>query len=1152
MSPTPTPQQQTAIQTLDRALVVEAGAGTGKTWVLVARYLEQLAQHPEWPMQSIVAITFTEKAAREMRNRIREAVEERARAEGGQGYWQERRRQLDQIQVSTIHSLCARILRENAIAAGLDPRFEVLDEEEAGLLAEEAVRQTLAQIGETADHPALALFTTLSIWDVTNTMQDLLGKRGTVQRLFDELESKADLLAKWQAGLAEMRDRAWQQNISTKPALEQALSELPALYDMPSGDKLVPHVQSAQRGIALLAEGNWSGAFDAWNTINLRSGSAKAWGKEELAEIKTMLDALRASIRGLNEKGLLDEIGPLDEDAAQDLHRWQALWQTLTQVYDRLKSERHSLDFDDLERLTVKLLTQPQTGADPRLAAYLTGIHHVMVDEFQDTNPIQQQIVYALAPPTLPGRLFVVGDAKQSIYRFRQAQVSIFNRTAQDVEAASGHPPQPLNRSFRTHQELVNGCNHLFHHLFQPLDGNRHRDYEAQPGPLESQRASGPDAPPIELWLLPKVDAAGEEVNAEEARIWEAHLLADRLLALHREQTPVWDKNRNGFRPFQFKDAAILFRATTSIALYEEVFKQKGLPYLTVSGRGYYDRPEVQDLLALLAALHNPGDDFSLAVVLRSALFGLSDETLYRLRWHLPDATSSPTPRPLETALSDPPFTEQADGVGHACAVLSELWSLAGRVDVWRLLRLALDRTAYETTLALADRAGVGGGRQLSNVQKFLSMAREKGGANLSDFLRRVTDLRAREAREGEALGREPESGAVQLMSIHASKGLEFPVVAVADLGRKARNTSDYLLHDPAFGLVCKVRDAWGEWVAPPSYRWGEWQMAQMEAAESKRLLYVACTRAADRLLLSGQKSNDCWLNQILSVWAIDSQGDEQELWQAPDEAGGYRIAIHRPGIRPPREGSGAVYPAPLYDGLAQMPPRSQPLPSFPSRPAVTVTRFLRDGDSALADNERPPLRPAVRAAAATRLPFHPAPRYLVGNIVHRALADWDLLSLGSGELHDALAVIARGLGVQENASVEDAAARAGRLLAPLQRTALFAQIQQATTRLHEVPFSLSAGAEQLHGTVDLLFADAQGWHLIDWKSEWVGPGQAQAKAQEFLPQLAIYHMAAGRILGIHPRTGVCLLAAGAALHWYTEETLAESLRNLGLADPAD
>lgn len=1146
--PTPTVQQQTAITTVDRALVVEAGAGTGKTWVLVERYLHLLALHPDWPIESIVAITFTEKAAREMRNRIRGGVEARARRHPHDVHWQERRRRLDQIQVSTIHSLCARILRENAIAATLDPKFDVLDEAAATLLAEEAIRQTLADLSQDADHPALALFASLSVFDVKNTMAELLSRRGTVEQLFDKLEDKASLLDKWETAVGKMLAQRWQQTVAQNPDLAEALDDLPSVPIVDASDLLAGAVRLAQDGCRHIDRGDFAQAVACFAQINRSGGKAANWGG---ADGKKMVSAMLAAVQQLGKDwvkaGVTEPVGVLDEAAADNLQAWRSLWQTLTAAYDRLKDEQHVLDFDDLERHTVRLLKQdPQSD---RLHAFLDGIHHVMVDEFQDTNPIQRQIVYALAPLEMSGRLFVVGDAKQSIYRFRQAQVSIFNQTAQDVLAATGYDAQPLNQSFRTHQELVNGFNHLFDHVLQPLNGARHQDYEALPGPLTAQRAAFPDAPPIELWILPKEDDDGK-INAEEGRRWEASLLADRLLALKDSHTQIWGKETGKHRPFEFRDAAILFRATTSLPLYEEVFKQKELPYLTISGRGYYDRPEVQHLLSLLAALYNPADDFNLAAVLRSPLFGLSDETLFRLRCF--DAAGQPMKdvRPLRAALSDPPLREQAtwdqdDVVRHAGTVLEELWAQRGRADVWQLLRLAVDSTGYATALALLDRDGIGGGRQLSNVQKFLSMARESGGANLSDFLRRVNDLRAAEAREGEALGREPESGAVQLMSIHASKGLEFPVVAVADLGREPRNNrSDYILHDPMIGLVCKVRDDNGEWQTPASYNWGRWQIEQMEAAEDKRLLYVACTRAADQLILSGRDgAKGSWMAQLLTAWAIAAAGDETETWHSAtvDPAcDPFRITIHRPTARPDLDQNTTTSPKPTHDGLVHAVALSRPLPPVPVSEARTVTRFLREAAQADAvEDGGLALRPAVRPRTGPQ-PFYPVPRYVVGNIVHRALADWSVLALAASDLHTVLTGIARSLGVADPRSAADAAARAGRLLANLKAGPLYRQIDSASRRLHEIPFTLSTTQGVLNGVIDLLFEDATGWHLLDWKTEWARIDEAEVKAAEFLPQLAIYHHAAQRILGVSPRTGVCLLAAGASVHWFEEGVLAE------------
>lgn len=1115
----PTPEQQAAIQIQDRALLVEAGAGTGKTSVLVQRFIHLLGQHPEWPLASIVAVTFTEKAAREMRGRIRQAITEKAHQGRANSHWQQRRRELEHLQVGTIHSLCARILRENAIAAGLDPRFEVLDELDAELLQEEAIHQTVAElVGE--ESPALELLATLQVRDLRREMATLLASRGTVQRLFARLPDETTLLARWQDGLAEMRSALWQAQLRENPELSTALDMLPGIAISDPDDKLTPAVMSAQEGCKLMAEGNHVAAVACWSQMNLTGGRQTSWGnKEALAELKAWLKAVREAAQALEKAGATKIIGPEDEAAARALQQWRHLWQRLENTYSRIKSERQALDFDDLELMTEELLYQEPRAE--RLRAFLAGIEHLMVDEFQDTNQVQQRIVYALAHPQDGGRLFVVGDAKQSIYRFRQAQVSVFNQTAADIQAVTDAAPVALQRSFRTHASLLAALNQAFDHVLQPL-GEDYASYEARPGPLTAARpapARQPCAPAaVEMLLIPARDESDERILAEDSRVWEAQLLARRLLDLQAEGFQVWDGN--SYRPFQFGDAAILFRATTSLPLYEEHFKAAGLPYLTISGRGYYDRPEVRDLIALLAALYSPGDDLSLATILRSPLFSLSDETLYCLRWHTPDGTLATEPRPFAEALQTPAPSAQPEQVALANQVLAQLWGMAGRVDVWRLLRTALDLTGYEATQVLSEGGQNGSGRQLSNVQKFLALAREQANTSLSDFLRRLRDLQAREAREGEAPGSTPDAGAVQLMSIHAAKGLEFPVVAVADLGRKKSGSFGLplLLHDPAFGIVCMQRDERGDWQQPAGYSWATWLQSQMEEAESRRLLYVACTRAADLLLLSGQAgSSTTWLSDLLAAWDVAPTGAENELLYRD----GFAIRVVRsqtpPATQPPREAG-----VEIAAGTDTMPPLARPLPvTTPvdeianARPAQQLIQEWGDW---------PEVLPATRRRG-TMPESHPETNTVAGRIVHRALAEWRCLSLPAPELERRLAAFAHREGVFATVRQQQAVATAQRILNNLRRDALYQEIKNSSQRHTEVPFSLDVPQGTLHGVIDLLYQDATGrWRLIDWKTEWASEETVAEQARQYLAQVAIYARAAQQALCAMPEVSLCFL----------------------------
>ncbi len=1128
-----TDQQRIAATAEGRALLVEAGAGTGKTAVLVQRFIHLLDRHPDWPLESIVAVTFTEKATREMRTRIRREVEARAAGEGPGSPWHARRRELDRLAVSTIHGLCARILRENPIAAGIDPRFTVLEEIDTALLREEAVRQTLAALGSGAHRPAqgrrdpLELLAAFELNDLNEQMLRLLGQRGTAERLFERLDEPDALLAMWREKVGEMQTAIWSEHLARNEYAQEALDALAGLPVTHRDDKLAGSVLAAKDGCALAARGDICGAAAAFETIKLTGGTNAAWGGAEgVKQTKAWLKSARELSECLTKKGYHEPVGAADEVAAEALQCWRALWGEVTRAYDALKEEQRGLDFDDLERFTARLLrARPR---DARTEALIGGINHLMVDEFQDVNELQGEILRGLADLAAGGKFFAVGDAKQSIYRFRQAQVKVFNSAAREILSITGHPALPLSRSFRTHAGLLAALNRAFQAVLAPV-GSAYDDFEARPAPLEAERAALEpcEAAPadVEIVALPPGPA-------DENRRLEAALLARRLHELVGKGLLIFD------------DMAILFRATTSLPLYEEVFKAEGLPYITVSGRGYFDRPEVRDLTALLACLRNPANDLNMAVVLRSPMFSLSDDTLYRLRWFDADGRRSDTPiafaAALRRALAVPVTCAQTAEITFAAETFAALQAAAGRVDVWTLLRLALDRTGYEATLALADQAAeTGGGRGRANVAKFLQLARERGGADLSGFLQSVSDLRLREAREGEALPDQPDTGAVQLMSIHAAKGLEFPVVALADLGRPPRHGhAPRILHDPLYGLACQVRDAEGGWLTPTSFRWAAWLDGRMEQAESKRLLYVACTRAADLLILSGSpKEEDSWLQTLARAWEVDDRiARNDERLDAGEEIScgdGYRIRIFWPGRLPEEDIATAPARARASEpgpSLRTLPPLARPLPARTATWPIAVTHVPVVGDDD--EEEIGRLRPVVRleaGAAAGRRPW----RYLVGNLAHRALADWQCLSLPDEKLRDSLVRWALRGGLSAPRDVSFAADEVLFMLRGLRATPLYGEICAARERHAEAPLSIRAGERMLHGVLDLLYQDAGGaWHLLDWKTERVPRGQTveEAAAGETLRQMA---------------PAICFLSAEAQVYQPEAETLSEAWAEL-------
>lgn len=841
-----TAAQQRAVDHEGPALVVQAGAGTGKTTVLVARFLRLLADNPEWPLESIVAITFTDKAAREMRDRLRRAIDGRAATEGGR--WHERQRQLSRLRVTTIHGFCAMILRENAIAAKLDPRFTVLDEREAALLQEEALAATLAALvnEESASRP---LLDALQLRDLRQELSALLQQRGTVTRLFAALPTAEAWLAQWQAEQPARHRQGWAWLNQRHPQLAAALAHLPAVPIVDPSDRLAAAVEAGQQGAALINSEQWLAAMEQFETINLVGGKAAAWGgKEALQATKAMLKALREAAQEALKFGLFAPLDEQDEAAAAQLQRWKSLWQQLDVRYSTLKAQRQALDYDDLELYTLALLDQAPPSE--RLHLFRASIRELMVDEYQDTNPTQREIIDHLAPVGGAIRRFIVGDAKQSIYRFRQAQVSVYSETVAEIQRRVGVAPVVLDHSFRTQPRLLAALNAQFDALLAPL-GPSHEPWEAAPEPLATTLAA-PDHAPLRVAIVESPSRTAVARRREAEGQW----VAAQFKAWHQRGIP-WD------------EMALLLRSTTGLDAYERAFKAEGVPYVTTAGRYFYEQREVQDTLALLAALHRPADDLALATILRSPLFALSDETLYRLRWHDDTGQRCDVPRPFHHALREPPPSAQPEAVARADTLLRELWTLRGYVSVAQLLERALLLTGFEAMLALDD-SGEMGSRRRANLRKLVTQARDFGGADVGAFLDSVSLVTAASLRENEAIASDPQGGAVSIMTVHGAKGLEFEVVALGDLrgGRRGSSHRPVIRHDPLFGMVAATRDADGERGYPTSYQQAEWLEARLEEAEGKRLLYVAMTRAKRQLLLAGELGGtDNALDRLLAGW---------------------------------------------------------------------------------------------------------------------------------------------------------------------------------------------------------------------------------------------------------------------------------------------
>ncbi|MBU4398286.1 MAG: UvrD-helicase domain-containing protein, partial [Planctomycetes bacterium] len=573
----------------------------------------------------------------------------------------------------------------------------------------------------------------------------------------------------------------------------------------------------------------------------VQGAGKKHWVDEEAYErFKDAAKTLREAVDGVLERMSFDAAAarPAAEAALQAI----GLAADVAEQYERRKRELAVLDFNDLLIHARRLLVGPeQGGLRKRLASQ---IRLLLVDEFQDTDPLQVELVKALCDNEhLRGKLFLVGDYKQSIYRFRGADPRVFGRLREEFSAAGR---LPLSLNFRSQPAVLDFVNALFAEELGP-------EYE----PLRAARPQVGPAPAVEfLWACdaPTEDDSGNDSTSflddmgprERLRRREAEWIARRIRAmLDSGEKIVWDEEaaRAGtpvVRAVRPGDVALLFRAMTNAEYYEDALQRYGIDYYLVGGRAFYAQQEIYDLLNLLRTLDGRCDEVSLAGALRSPLFSLHDETLFWLARHREGLAAGLFEGELPAEL-DADQREQAE---FAAATIRDLRALKDRLPVARLIQAVLDRTGYDAVL-LAEFLGE---RKLANLHKLIEQARSfdhSGVFALSDFITQLAEFVARQPDEPLAATCPESTDVVKLMSIHQSKGLEFPVVIVPDVGRSRRIMGPPVAFTPQLGPMLKDPDA------TTGYDLFMAAENDEDAAEHSRLLYVAATRAADYLILS-------------------------------------------------------------------------------------------------------------------------------------------------------------------------------------------------------------------------------------------------------------------------------------------------------------
>ncbi len=1036
----PTPKQEQAITTIDRDVAVSAGAGSGKTKVLVERFVYLLEQGI--PLERIAAITFTRKAAQEMRERVRRQLEEHPSLA-------HLATAMTHAQVSTIHSLCQRIIAEHPREAGVDPRFRLGEEWEMQQLLQDLAEDTLRIHLDAGDSMLMDIresFFQLSdaAAMLVRVYNDMIG---VGQRTFSSTENELELEERLHGAAFGLR-RSMQDLLgaldqgSVSPTAKQAAA-LAALRRIWQQEK------SALGGVP--------GPHIA-DTCELLSQALKGnWGK-----MKPLLDAIKESLAQWHQAWI-------DLDGHHRLVSLAAVLEELHAGYQQRKYSAGLLDFNDLETFALELLEHEHIRQH-------YGFLHLMVDEFQDTNRTQKAIVDRLR--TAATKLFVVGDGKQSIYRFRSAEVQVFLDTQAEITDNGGERIL-LDDNFRSVPELVQFTNTVFPLL---MAGDRVAFEPSVAG------IAGSVPPHVELIEVERDE--DNDMGLDDLRRVEAERIAQRIQQGMAAKT---------FEPGQ---VAMLFRATTAMRIYEQALLKAGIPFVNVSGRGFHSTREVQDVLHFLAWLEDAGNEVAEAAVLRSPFFLVSDEGLFwRRRGQIEQAAAA-----------------DAAKIRQAYKTYEELRRMAAVEPAPLVLRRLFETTEFCSRLE----AGPLGQQRLANVLKLEESSWElwaKGFTSLQEQYQYILQLLKSRDLEGEARLVGEDAQAVTLMTIHGAKGLEFPVVILPDLNRELvhRNRPAVVYHR-SVGMAVKDTTRAQQIQA---------LAAQEEFEEQKRLLYVAVTRAEKKLVLCGIGRDFDSTKPLQDLkswwqWLLRTEAEIPHLPFTPWNPDTRAVSIlpSKPGdsegqspAQPPET---LTVPQPPWEHQAKM-----VVPWDTVRFSVTslllyavcprcyyyryvlrVPEQPRGLDAVVrGPSAVGPIRP--QSTAETRL--RPTQR---GNIIHRVceqITDPDQLQT---LLEQSLAL--EGTAVDQ-AEYSDLERMARRYLA----SSSF-QRSRSVPLLREWPFQVPVDTFVLTGTIDQVFQESDGAVISDLKTNHIGSNQVQSVAEQYQLQLDLYAWALTK-LGLGP-----------------------------------
>jgi ATP-dependent helicase/nuclease subunit A len=1069
-------QQRAAIFSEKSFITVSAGAGSGKTSVLTERYrfiLEECLHSNSFGanVKEIVALTFTEKAAREMRNRIRSQIEKMVGStnDASKQFWMTQLQDFEQATISTFHSFCMKLLKDYSFEANVYPDFSLMDDLQSSQLKKQVINDLLEEANYQDKWQSIYVYYPRS--KIKDLVISVYGKMREFETPIQHWLSKANGLDQsvLEQEVLNIEDSIIKQIEYFKLVAIEYRSEFPA-------PKLITRASAVQARLEEMIDiidspsteaMNWYHSIIKINVPNTAEKHAPAlyqFYKHELIPFKDEINSQLKQI-AVFKKQLLSS------DQIQIMNKIMTVFANILlhfdQVYTCEKRALNVLDFSDLQQKAISLLEHEHIQELCR-----KQYKHFLLDEVQDTNHLQMSLLERINPTYR----FIVGDGKQSIYRFRGADVSLIKQMSELAKKDSENGEYiNLFINYRTCASIIDFVNLTFEQLMKVDHSEMQFPYKIQYEKLESARTGKREQENrVELYEASDKDS-------------EYQFIANRIVEMKKMKQEIYDKDTKVWRNVDWQDIAILIPTRTNLLKLERELQNKSIPYTVYGGLGFYDQPEVRDMIMFLQWLNRPYEELYIFAFLKSPLIGLTLDDLYKIK--------QASNKDVVSYLYEQHFINDYSLGDHAKQALMKFSRFfldyipfIPSAGIKTSLRQLFQKSGLET-ICLLQKNNV---QRIRNVEKLIDILAGFNTFSLEEMINRLAVVKDFSEKEGNAEVEFTDENSLHIMTVHASKGLEFPIVFVTNLNGTPRADSGDVRFDDKIGLVakCKVENevdllANPTEIKPLSFSQSEEISKKQTEEEWKRLFYVAVTRARDYLVLTAHgQGKGSWLDQLNTVMEIDNLLQDKikviDTFQIEE-----RVVLNQ-----------KEYKLPSYQKLKDLPV---------SFSVSEVTSFIHDSSDYYMKhvlkldvnfNEGEGQREYDEWLDEETPKFNAT---ILGTLVHRAC---ELIDLGYQNNE------AKNLALREMSLREDEQPlyidKLSMFLQHYERN----QDKLGNPIANEWKFTLDIDGVSIIGEIDKVVKTEDGYHVIDLKTNYITEDNIETLIEYYKPQLYLYKLA--------------------------------------------